>query len=106
MSYKDINDLPRSYGNIFPQSSGDGLLHSCKGEFVFPFLCNDETGHHLSSTLPPPPLVTLLTSRFLKVERYETTQSLLICKHKDGNYMCAHVLKMKSYIDKLGRMGI
>ena len=46
------------------------------------------------------------TSRFHQVERYETTRVLLACKHRDGNYVCAHILKMKSYIEKLKRVGI
>ena len=63
MSYEDRNGLPLSYGNGFPQSSRDGLPHSSWSEIVFTSLGNGGTGLLLSSTLPPPPLVTLLMSR-------------------------------------------
>mgnify|MGYP001545374961 CR=1 FL=1 len=43
---------------------------------------------------------------FAQVESYETTQPLLACKHQDGDYVYTHVLKMKSYIDKLQRVGV
>ncbi|KAL7618765.1 hypothetical protein Lser_V15G01423 [Lactuca serriola] len=104
ISYEDINRLPRSYRNVFPQSSGDGLPLSRQSENVSPSLGNGGNVHRLSSTLPPPPLITLPMSHFPQVERYETTQALLACKNEDGNFVY-HVLKMKSYIDKFGRMG-
>ncbi|KAL7582543.1 hypothetical protein Lser_V15G42182 [Lactuca serriola] len=106
MSYEDRNGLPHSYGIGFHQSFKNGLPISSQGEIVFPSLGNDGAGHHLSSTPPPLPLVTLLTSHFPQVERYETTQALLSCRHQDVNFLCAHVLEMKLYIDKLDRMGV
>lgn len=33
-------------------------------------------------------------------------KSLMTCKHQDGNYICVHVQKMKSYIDKLRNLGV
>ena len=56
--------------------------------------------------LPPPLPVTLPMSHFPKVERYKTTQSLLACKYQDGNFVCVHVLKIKSYFDKLDILGV
>ncbi|XP_023752982.1 uncharacterized protein LOC111901356 [Lactuca sativa] len=72
MSNQDNNGLLRSYGNGFPQSSGDDLPPLSQCENVFASLGNCGTRHRLSSTLPPPPPpLTLPTSR---VKRYETTQ--------------------------------
>ncbi|KAL7605779.1 hypothetical protein Lser_V15G16777 [Lactuca serriola] len=103
MTNQDNDGLPRSYGSGFPQPSENGILVLSQDENVFASLGNDGIGHCLHSTLPPPPPVTLLTSRFPQVERYEATQALLVCKHQDGNFICIHVQKMKAYIDKLGK---
>ncbi|KAL7613460.1 hypothetical protein Lser_V15G09029 [Lactuca serriola] len=78
MSIQDNNGLPRSFGNTFPLPSDDDLPLSNQCENDFSSSRNDGSGHHVASTLPPPPLVTLLTSHFPQVERYETTQSLLV----------------------------
>ena len=94
MSSQDNNGLPLP--------SKDDLPHSDQGESVFLSSNNDGNGYHASPTLPPPTM-TLPMSR---VERYETTQALLACKHKDGNFVCTHVLKMKSYIAELERSGV
>lgn len=37
-------------------------------------------------------------------ERIEIVKSLMSCKHQDGNFMCVHAQKMKSYIDRLGNL--
>ena len=102
MSSLDNNGLPCSFGRGFPPSEDD-LPHVDQGERMFPSSSNGGTRNHASPTLPPLPLVTLPTSRFPRFERYETTQALLACKHQDRNFVCAHVLEMKSYIDKLDR---
>lgn len=82
MSSQDINGLPYSFGNSFPLPSKDDLPHSDQGESMFPSSRNGVNGYHASSNLlPPPPPVTLPTSHFPRVERYETTQALLACKH-------------------------
>ena len=104
MSNQDIIGLPRSYGNSLPQFSRDSLLYSSQCKIVFLSLRNDGTKNCLFSTIPPPPHVTPPMSRFPQVERYETTQAFLTCKHEYG--MCAYVLKMKLYIDKSERMGV
>ncbi|KAL7596991.1 hypothetical protein Lser_V15G30707 [Lactuca serriola] len=104
MSSQDNYGLPSSFGNNFHLSSEDDLPLSNQCENVISSSENGGTGHHASPTFPPP--MTHPTSRFSGVERYETTQALLTCKHKDENSVCAHVLEMKSYIDKLDRMGV
>ncbi|KAL7601612.1 hypothetical protein Lser_V15G20874 [Lactuca serriola] len=108
MSSQDNNGLPYSFGNGFPLPSEDDFPHSDKCESMFPSSSNAGNGHHASPTLlpPPPPPMTLPTSLFSQVERYETTQALLACKYQDGNSMCTDVLEMKSYIEKLDIMGV
>ncbi|KAL7595372.1 hypothetical protein Lser_V15G28487 [Lactuca serriola] len=101
MSSSDNNDLP-----VFPSLSEDDLPRVDQGERMFPSSSNGGTGNHDSSTLPPPPLETLPKSYLLQVEKYETTQALVACKHQDGKSICAHVLKMKSHIDRLGMLGV
>ena len=102
MSSSDKNGLPRSSGNVFPSLSEDDLPHVDQGERMFPSSSNGGTRNHASLTFPPPPQLTLPKSCLLRVEKYETTQALLACKHQDGKSECAHVLEMKLYIDRLG----
>ena len=106
MSYEDRNGLPRSFENGFPLCSKDDFPHSDQCENVFSSSRIGGTGHHASSTLPPPLHVTFPMLRFRQVERCETNQALLACRHQDGNFLCVHVLQMKSYIDKLDRLGV
>ena len=101
MSSSDNNGLPRSSGNVFPLSEDD-LPYFDQGERMFPSSSNGGTQHHASPTLPPPTM-TLPMSR---VERYKTVQAILASRHQDGNFVCAHVLEMKSYINKLDMMGV
>ena len=63
MSSQDNNDLPNSFGNVFPLPYEDELPHSDHGESMLPSSTNVVTGHHASTTLhpPPPPQVTLLS---------------------------------------------
>ena len=39
-------------------------------------------------------------------ERFEIVKSLMACKQQEGASVCAHVQKMKSYIDRLGNLGV
>jgi hypothetical protein len=39
-------------------------------------------------------------------ERFETVRSLMACKHMEGTSVCAHVQKMKGYIDRLENLGV
>lgn len=39
-------------------------------------------------------------------ERFEIVKSLIACKHQDGNFVCAHIQKIKSCIDRLGKLGV
>ena len=39
-------------------------------------------------------------------ERFEIVKSLMTSKLQEGSYVCAHVQKMKSYIDRLGNLGV
>ncbi|KAL7615220.1 hypothetical protein Lser_V15G06108 [Lactuca serriola] len=103
MSSQDNNGLPNSFGNGFSLPYKDDFPHSDQGDSMFPSSNNGGNGYHASSTLPPSPSITLPSSR---VERYESTQPLMACKHENGNSKCTHVLEMKLYIDKLGRMGV
>ena len=64
MSRQNNNGLPRSDGNGFPLPSEVDLPQSDQGESIFSSSRNGGTGHHASSTLPPPH-VTLRTSCFL-----------------------------------------
>ena len=40
-----------------------------------------------------------------RVERYKATVSLTSCKMVEGSPVSAHVLKMKSYLDQLEKLG-
>ncbi|KAL7587682.1 hypothetical protein Lser_V15G40599 [Lactuca serriola] len=106
MSSHDDNGIPYFCGNGFPLPSEYDISLSDQGENVFASSRNGGSGHHASLTLPPPPLVTLPTSCYPRVERYETTQALLACRHQDGKFVCGHVLEMKSHIDTLDTMGV
>lgn len=39
-------------------------------------------------------------------ERFQVVKSLVECKQQDGAPVCAHVQKMKAYIDRLGNLGV
>ena len=94
MSSQDKNGFLNSFRNGFPIPSEDDLPHSDQGESMFPCSSNGGNGCHASPNLPPPPpQVTLPTSRFPQVKRYEITQALLAHKHQDGNFICARILK-------------
>ena len=39
-------------------------------------------------------------------ERFEIVKSLMACKQKEGTSVCAHVIKMKEYIDRHQNLGV
>ena len=104
MSSQDNHGLRHPSGNVFP--SEDDLPNVDQGERMLSSSSTGGTGNHASPTLPPPPPVTLPKSCLLQIEKYEINQALLACKHQDGKSICAHVLIMKSLIDKLGMLGV
>ena len=74
----------------------DNLPHSNQGENVF---SSSRYGGHRASLYHPPPPVTLPMLRFPQFERYESTQSLFACRHKDGNFVPQR-LEQRSIIKK------
>ena len=70
MSSSDNNGLPHSLGSGFPLPSEDDLPHSGQGESMFTSSKIVGNRCHASSTLPPPPPVTLPKSCFLQAEKY------------------------------------
>ncbi|KAL7615286.1 hypothetical protein Lser_V15G05118 [Lactuca serriola] len=64
---------------------------------------------------PPKKLLNLrLPLKFLrdqhfhqkKLKRFKLIEALLTKKHEDGKLVCAHVLEMKSHIDRLRMLGV
>ena len=58
------------------------------------------------ASLPPPPPIVLPDPQIQRLEKLNLTQALLASKHEDGKSVCAHVLEMKSHIDRLGMLGV
>ena len=56
-------------------------------------------------SLPPPPPVVLPDPQDRRFERFKITETLLAMEHEDGKPVCAHVLGMKSHIDRLIMLG-
>ena len=90
MSKYDHYGLPKSRGTSIPHE--DDIPRFDRG-----------TRDHAS--LPPPPPIILPNPQDCKIERFNITQALLASKHKEGKSVCAHVLGMKSRIDRLRMMG-
>ena len=61
--------------------------------------------NHTSLPPPPPPPIILPNPQDCKIERFNITQALLASKHEEGKSVCAHVLEMKSHIDRLRMLG-
>ena len=57
------------------------------------------------ASLPPPPPIILPNPQVQRLEKFKITQALLASKHKEGKPVCAHVLGMKSHIDRLRMLG-
>ncbi|KAL7590183.1 hypothetical protein Lser_V15G39809 [Lactuca serriola] len=88
MSKYDNYGLPKSRGTSFPHE--DNIPRFDRG-----------TRDHAS----PPPIV-LPTPQVQRLEKFKLTQVLLEIKHEDGKPVCAHVLEMKSHIDRLRMLGV
>ncbi|KAL7609207.1 hypothetical protein Lser_V15G09917 [Lactuca serriola] len=91
MSSFDSHGLPKSHGTSFPNE--DDVPRHDRG-----------TRDHAS--LPPPPPIVLPTPQVQRIEKFKLTQALLAIKHEDGKFVCAHVLEMKSHIDRLRMLGV
>ncbi|KAL7605331.1 hypothetical protein Lser_V15G16648 [Lactuca serriola] len=83
--------LPKSHGTSLPNE--DDIPRYDQG-----------TTNHAS--LPPPPPIILLDPQVRRLEKFKLTQALLASKHEDGKPVCAHVLEMKSHIDRLRMLGV
>ena len=90
MSKFDNYGFPKSCGTSFPHE--DGIPRFDRG-----------TRNHAS--LPPPPPIVLPNPQDRRIERFNVTKALLKMKHEDGKPVCAHVLGMKSHIDRLIMLG-
>ncbi|KAL7617341.1 hypothetical protein Lser_V15G01165 [Lactuca serriola] len=53
----------------------------------------------------PPPQIIFPNPQVQRLEKFKITQALLASKHKEGKSVCAHVLGMKSHIDRLRMLG-
>ncbi|KAL7587075.1 hypothetical protein Lser_V15G40111 [Lactuca serriola] len=90
MSKYDNYGLPKSHGTSFSQE--DDIPRFDRG-----------TRDHAS--LPPPPPFILPNPQVQKIEKFKLTQALLASKHEEGKSVCAHILEMKSHIDRLRMLG-
>ncbi|KAL7596957.1 hypothetical protein Lser_V15G29319 [Lactuca serriola] len=86
MSKYDNYGLPKYHGTSFPHE--DDIPRFDQG-----------TRDHAS--LPPPPPIILLNPQVRSLEKFKLTQAFLASKHKEGKSVCAHVLEMKSHIDRM-----
>nr|KAJ0199323.1 hypothetical protein LSAT_V11C600335610 [Lactuca sativa] len=90
MSKFDNYGLPKSHGTSIPHE--DDIPRFDRG-----------TRDHAS--LPPPPPIILPNPQVRRLEIFKLTQALLASKHKEGKSVCAHVLVIKSHIDRLRMLG-
>ena len=91
MSKFDNYGFPKSRGTNFPHE--DGIPRFNRG-----------TRNHASLPPPPPPVV-LPNPQDRRIEWFNVTKALLEMKHEDGKPVCAHILGMKSHIDRLIMLG-
>ena len=90
MSKYDNYGLPKSRGTSIPHK--DDIPRFDRG-----------TRDHAS--LPPPPPIILPNPQVQKIEKFKLTQAILASKHEEGKSVCAHILEMKSHIDRLRMLG-
>ncbi|KAL7591900.1 hypothetical protein Lser_V15G34942 [Lactuca serriola] len=64
-----------------------------------------DRGTRNHASLPPPPPIILPNPQVQRLEKFKITQTRLASKHKEGKSVCAHVLGMKSHIDRLRMLG-
>ena len=88
---ESYNGLPKTHGTSFPN------------EDDVPRYDQENESH---TSLPPPPPIVLPDPQVQRLEKFKLTQSLLASKHEDGKPVCAHVLEMKSHIDRLKMLGV
>ena len=87
---ESYNGLPKSFGTSFPNEDD---------------VPRYDQGNESHASLPPPPPIVLPDPQVQRLEKFKLTQSLLASKHKEGKSVCAHVLGMKSHIDRLIMLG-
>ncbi|KAL7600931.1 hypothetical protein Lser_V15G26229 [Lactuca serriola] len=98
MSSSDKYGLPHPFGKRFLHK--DDIPQDDQGERLIHSSCYNGT------SLPPPPIIILPDPQVQRLEKFNVTQALLAREHQDGRLVCAHVLEMKSHIDKLGMLGV
>ena len=94
MSNSDNYSIPKS----FPHK--EDIPQDDQGKSLIPSSCYAGT-----SLLRPPPII-LPNPQVQRLEKFKVIQALLERKHQDGRSVCAHVLEMKSHIDKLEMLGV
>ncbi|KAL7609045.1 hypothetical protein Lser_V15G11076 [Lactuca serriola] len=90
MSKYDNYGIPISRGTSLPHE--DDIPRFDRG-----------TRDHASLSTPPP--IILPNPQVRRLEKFKLTQALLESKHKERKSVCAHVLGMKSHIDRLRMLG-
>ena len=90
--------IPESKGKDITSQS-ESLFHN-EGERSIPVMWTSLI------SLPPPSPVVLRNPQDRRIEKVNITQALLASKHEDGKHVCAHVLEMKSHIDRLSMLGV
>ena len=88
---ESYNSLPKSFGTSFPNEDD---------------VPRYDQGNESHASLPPPPPIVLPDPQVQRLEKFKLTQALLASKHEDGKHVCAHVLEMKSHIDRLNMLGV
>nr|KAJ0218478.1 hypothetical protein LSAT_V11C300136000 [Lactuca sativa] len=99
--YKERGFGGKTYYHVISSSDNYGLPESFGNSFSHE---DDVPRNHTS--LPPHPPIILPGPHVHRLENFKVTETLLACKHQDGRSMCAHVLEMKSHIDRMGRLGV
>ncbi|KAL7582909.1 hypothetical protein Lser_V15G43217 [Lactuca serriola] len=91
MISESYNGLPKSFGTSFPNKDD---------------VPRYDQGNESHASFPPPPPIVLPGPQVQRLEKFKLNQALLASKHEDGKPVCAHVLEMKSHIDRLSMLGV